>query len=257
MLEGSQGNNEYGIDPSPLKNIQYFDELEKIKFKPGNTEKKDNKRLHYVLLASGVIVLLVFILALSDYSGTSLLNNHSISIGGQRWMDKNLDVSEFSNGDLINEAATNEEWILAANEHRPAWCYYNNDSSNHRTTGRLYNWYAVIDPRGLAPKGWHIPKKNEWEEFIKRLEENHNNSAVIKSIGGWGMSSAEATGSTHFDALPTGCRDFNGLFIGGGCYANFWASNFNYVFQVSCMDSSFSLESHSGKWGFSVRCLQN
>ena len=28
--------------------------------------------------------------------------------------------------------------------------------------GKIYNWYAVHDPRGLAPKGFHIPSNEEW-----------------------------------------------------------------------------------------------
>ena len=40
FLPGIKGNNDYGIDPSPVKNIQYFDELESPKVEPTNGEKK-------------------------------------------------------------------------------------------------------------------------------------------------------------------------------------------------------------------------
>jgi len=91
-----------------------------------------------------------------DYGyGTS--DAPTVNIGTQTWMAKNLNVSIFANGDPIPEVKTNEEWKKAAEEKKPAWCYYENDPANGAIYGKLYNWYAVSDPRGLAPKGWHIP----------------------------------------------------------------------------------------------------
>jgi hypothetical protein len=71
-------------------------------------------------------------------------------IGDQHWMVENLNVSHFRNGDPIPEAKTNEEWELAGTEGKPAWCYCNNDPGNASTYGKLYNRYAVNDPRGLC-----------------------------------------------------------------------------------------------------------
>ena len=31
-----------------------------------------------------------------------------------------------------------------------------------RDYGRLYNWYAVDDARGLCPSGWHVPTDGEF-----------------------------------------------------------------------------------------------
>ena len=30
----------------------------------------------------------------------------------------------------------------------------------------MYNWYALSDPRGLAPKGYHLPTYSEWLELL-------------------------------------------------------------------------------------------
>ena len=76
-----------------------------------------------------------------------------VKIGNQTWMKKNLDVSKFRNGDIVPEVRSQEEWSNAALENKPAWCYYNNDQANGVKYGKLYNWYAVNDPRGLAPEG--------------------------------------------------------------------------------------------------------
>ncbi len=82
-----------------------------------------------------------------------------VKIGNQVWTSKNLDVEQFNNGDKIPEAKTNEEWNLANKNKTSAWCYYDNDNKNGMKYGKLYNWYAITDPRGIAPKGWHIPSK--------------------------------------------------------------------------------------------------
>ena len=86
-----------------------------------------------------------------------------IAIGAQVWMTKNLDVATFRNGDPIPQAKTNEEWVKAGDNQQPAWCYYDNDPANGTKYGKLYNWYAVNDSRGLVPVGYHIPSDAEWK----------------------------------------------------------------------------------------------
>ena len=86
----------------------------------------------------------------------------TVTIGSQTWTTKNLDVATFRNGDAIPQAKTDEEWKAAGRNKQPAWCYYENDPKNGTKYGKLYNWYAVNDARGLAPAGWHIPTDEEW-----------------------------------------------------------------------------------------------
>ena len=50
-----------------------------------------------------------------------------------------------------------QEWVRLITG---AWCWFNNDSANYHHFGRLYNRYAVNDPRGLVPEGWHVP--SDW-----------------------------------------------------------------------------------------------
>jgi hypothetical protein len=87
----------------------------------------------------------------------------SVTIGTQVWMKENLNVSTFRNGEPIPEAKTAEEWKAAGAAKQPAWCYYDNDPKNGAKYGKLYNWYAVNDPRGLVPVGWHVPDIDELE----------------------------------------------------------------------------------------------
>ena len=108
-----------------------------------------------------------------------------VTIGTQVWMTKNLDVAAFRNGDLIPEAKTDDEWNKAGANKQPAWCYYNNDPANGVKYGKLYNWYAVNDPRGLAPEGYHIPSDKDWEVFSDYLGGDDVAGKKIKSNIGW------------------------------------------------------------------------
>ena len=165
----------------------------------------------------------------------------SVRIGNQEWMTRNLDVDRFRNGDLIPHAESNEEWKKAGDEEQPAWCYYDNDPENGKRYGKLYNKYAVIDLRGLAPKGWYIPTCVEWtrlEEFLGTEFAGQN----IKSVNGWEWSSSIWNGeqnvaeiqngngdnSSGFNALPGGWRDDDGGFYYINKEAYFWNGNENY-----------------------------
>ncbi len=99
----------------------------------------------------------------------------SVTIGTQVWSTKNLDVSTFRNGDPIPQAKSDEEWSVAMDNQQPAWCYYDNNPSESAKYGKLYNWYAVNDPRGLAPSGWHIPCDVEWTVLDNYLKGDNGN----------------------------------------------------------------------------------
>jgi uncharacterized protein (TIGR02145 family) len=109
----------------------------------------------------------------------------TVTIGTQVWMTKNLDVSIFRNGDPIPQAKTNEEWKKADENYQPAWCYYDNDPANGTKNGKLYNWYAVIDSRGLAPIGYHIPSDREWTKLTDFLGGRSVAGTKMKSKSGW------------------------------------------------------------------------
>jgi uncharacterized protein (TIGR02145 family) len=92
----------------------------------------------------------------------------TVVIGSQTWMAENLNVDRFKNGDQILEAKTNEEWITACNNFQPAWCYYQNDPKNGAKFGKLYNFWAVIDARGIAPSGWRVPSDDDFD-ILKKI----------------------------------------------------------------------------------------
>ncbi len=110
-------------------------------------------------------------------------NLDEVTIGNQVWMTKNLNVDKFRNGDPIPQAKTDAEWEAAGKNKQSAWCYYNNDPANESKYGKLYNWYAVIDARGLAPEGYHIPTDKEWTILVNYL--GNDAGTKMKSKGGW------------------------------------------------------------------------
>jgi uncharacterized protein (TIGR02145 family) len=109
----------------------------------------------------------------------------SVKIGTQIWSQENVNVDRFRNGDPIYQAKTVEEWQRASENNQPVWCYYDYDPKNGDKYGKLYNWYAVNDPRGLAPKGWHVPSIVEWKELIHFLGGKTVSDKKIKSEDGW------------------------------------------------------------------------
>ncbi|MBU8883049.1 DUF4189 domain-containing protein [Kaistella sp. DKR-2] len=108
-----------------------------------------------------------------------------VTIGSQIWMNKNLNVSNFRNGEPVFYASNQKEWEKASVEKIPAYCYLNFDSANEKTFGKLYNYYAVVDPRGLAPKGWHVPSKAEFEEMISALGGAQAAGVKMRATTGW------------------------------------------------------------------------
>ena len=92
----------------------------------------------------------------------------SVVVDNVMWTKDNLNVDRFRNGEIIPEAKTPEEWKKASEERKPVWCYYGNDSLNTRNgKGKLYNAYAVLNESGLAPEGWHIASKTDYEKLIE------------------------------------------------------------------------------------------
>lgn len=205
------------------------------------------------------IFLCLFLLACRNKNDSG-----EIKIGSQTWTTKNLDVNTFNNGDIITEAKTNEEWDKAGNEGRASWCYYDNLDENGKQLGKLYNWYAVNDPRGLAPKGWHIPRADEWQKLIDYLGGEQESGVKIKSTKGWHKNN-NSTNESGFSGLPAGVRMIGelGMFYGVGAIANWWSStgitgdDAKYSRLDDLDNSILSVTNASKRFGMSVRCIKN
>ena len=81
------------------------------------------------------------------------------------WMAEDLNVDTFRNGDKIHLANSDSAWIWANVLGLSAYRYINDDS----TLGKLYNWAAVNDVRGLASKKWRVPTMQDFKELRDTL----------------------------------------------------------------------------------------
>lgn len=185
----------------------------------------------------------------------------SIQIGNQIWIIDNLNVDRFRNGDLINEAGSMEEWKKASENNISAWCYYGNDLENGRKLGKLYNWSAVNDPRGLAPEGWHIPSKQEWDELSDFLGGVDQAGLKMKNSLGWGE--IDNVNNCGFNALPGGFRISLGWFVSLNDFGYWWSNSeysvekawgYNISKESNTLNSSYAPE--KGR-GLSVRCIKD
>ncbi|HFG1537790.1 fibrobacter succinogenes major paralogous domain-containing protein [Flavobacterium psychrophilum] len=197
---------------------------------------------------------------ISDVDGN---NYNTITIGTQVWMKENLNVSKYRNGDIIPQVQDPNQW---QNLTTGAWCYYANQSSYGLVYGKLYNWYAVNDSRGLAPQGWHIPNNDEWNLLNAFLEATSLSGGKLKESGTahWLSPNAGATNESNFTGLPSGYRVNVGSFenIGKECY--WWsskqpatytseASNYKLTYNYAYFLNRYYYK----EYGFSVRCIKD
>jgi len=185
-------------------------------------------------------------------------------IGYQTWMNKNLAIDRFKNGDIIPMAKTDEEWQRAAERKQPAWCYYNNDVSNGEIYGKLYNWYAVNDSRGICPESWHVPSDNEWMLLTNYFSGINTAGGKLKETkkNYWQAPNVGATNIKGFSALPGGYRDFDGSFYLIGYQGFFWShtkNNDEYAWGRTMYNSNAGVNRYYYEMslGASIRCLKD
>jgi uncharacterized protein (TIGR02145 family) len=188
--------------------------------------------------------------------------SQTVTIGTQVWMTKNLDVLTFRNGDPIPQAKTVEEWEKAGKNKQPAWCYYNNDPANGSKYGKLYNWFAISDSRGLAPVGYHVSTDDEWTILSDYLGGDDDAGTKMKSTSGWSEKS-NCTNESGFSGLPGGICLVDGTFINIGVNGYWWSSTeditigacYRYLYYNA--DFMGGLCHGNKESGFSVRCLKD
>ena len=181
-----------------------------------------------------------------------------IKIGTQTWTTKNLDVTTYRNGDVIPEVVQDTTWAKLTTG---AWCYYENKTANGTTYGKLYNWFAVNDPRGLAPKGYHIPTDAEWTILTDYLGGDTIAGTKMKSTSGWD-NNGNGSNTSGFAGLPGGYRFNGGYFFFIGARGFWWSSsegNTDYAWCRGLSNGDGLLDGgyNPKHFGFSVRCLRD
>ena len=178
----------------------------------------------------------------------------TVVIGNQTWMKSNLNVSKYKDGTPIPEVTDPVEWAKLTTG---AWCYYDYDSSNGKVYGKLYNWYAVNDKRGLAPTGFSIPTDVEWTTLTSFIGSEAGDK--MKQVD-W-SSDLKVANSSGFTALPGGICISNGDFYFIGEYGYWWSASI--VDAATAWNrslgynSSIACRSYDDKnYGFAVRCIK-
>jgi uncharacterized protein (TIGR02145 family) len=199
---------------------------------------------------------------------------NSVQIGTQCWMQSNLKVTKYRNGDNIPTGLSNTSW---ENTTAGAYAIYENNILNDGLHGKLYNHYAVIDNRGLCPTGWHVPTDGEWNQLVKYLDPNADTSGGItqsttaggamKSTatqpapGGWDQPNTGASNSSGFTARPGGRRDIAGDFEYFSTSGFWWSSSLSGILArgrlLYCLNGDIYRADYYRITGFSVRCIRD
>ncbi|MFN6019926.1 MAG: FISUMP domain-containing protein, partial [Bacteroidota bacterium] len=181
----------------------------------------------------------------------------TITINGKEWFKENLKTTKYANGDSIENVPTAGDWGLRTSG---AWAYYNNDLNNDSSLGKLYNWYAVTDVKGLCPTGWHVATDADWTSLTANYGTDANAGNELKATTLWTAPNSN-TNSSNFGALPGGGR--GGLNFGDLNNKGFWwtstlfdASN-SYARRLEYNTDTVIRYTESNKYGFSVRCVKN
>jgi uncharacterized protein (TIGR02145 family) len=194
-----------------------------------------------------------------------------VSIGNQCWMKENLRTTRYKNGTVIPTPSGND-WF---NTSTGACCDPQSNPVNSSVYGKLYNWYAVANPAGLCPTGWHVPENWEWNVLLKHIDTNADTSSVflpnsqvaggaMKEIGlsHWVAPNSGATNSTGFTALGAGYRDLDGSDYALGIAAWWWSSTGDFSIQafpkmILYGSAGVTGTPYSMKAGLSVRCVRD
>jgi uncharacterized protein (TIGR02145 family) len=211
-----------------------------------------------------------------------------VEVGNQIWFAENLRTSIYRNGDSIRSNLNDQEWGVyldgsAIYGEGQSFCESfapSFDACNEPLSlveyGRLYNWFAVNDDRGLCPQGWHIPSDEEWKELELEIgmsidEVNLTNvrgvnqGSMLKATFGW---SDDGSGSDQFgfSAHPAGNRLTAtgwGDFTLGGSHTRFWSSTPTWNGQAAWTrglmnwNNGIDRRDANALYGYSVRCLKD
>lgn len=184
----------------------------------------------------------------------------SVKIGNQFWMGENLATKKFLNGDLIPYAKTREDWIKANNDCTPAWTYYEHNEEFAKKVGILYNWFAAIDARGLAPEGWRIPTVDDFTILSEFLGGDDVAGKKLKSKNDW-FRNGHGDNSSGFNALGGGNRDLEGYFsyivrVGLWWTIDEYDDSNAWYFYVDYGDDALKKYGAGKGMGMSIRCIK-
>ena len=209
----------------------------------------------------------------------------TVIIGDQEWMAENLRVSRYNNLEPILTDLDNTEWEETM---QGAYSVYSNFEEEVETYGKLYNWYAVDDERGLCPAGWRVASNEDWTELVDYVVEQgfvhhaHQANSVANALKscrqvdspfGDDCDTSEhprwASDEVHngfdefgFSALPGGTRLRTGTYRNVGGIGFWWTSSELSETRAIQRNIAYTmghvvLFNDMKTAGFSVRCVRD
>lgn len=223
-------------------------------------------KISLILFSAAILIILsenLYSQAL-DFDGNVY---QTVKIGNQEWTVENLNVSHYRNGDTIIQIDDVTRW---ENNVGGAWCYfklgdfnlYNNQFDIVKPYGKLYNWYAVNDERGLAPEGWHVATMEEWKTLLDYLGGYEIAGGKMKTYARWQSPADIDVNSSGFTILYGGYRSHRGYFNDFDKYAYFWTSTEDKDGYCRCYDlysesTLVARYTHVKGNGLSIRCVKD
>lgn len=224
--------------------------------------KKTARNLLRIIPAA--IIALLFVscekdkLTVTDIDGNVY---NTVAIGNQVWMASDLKTTKFRDGSLIPVVTANSAWGALTT---PGTCDYGNDPAKGAVYGKLYNFYAVADARGLCPAGWHVPTSAEWYELLNSLDfDQAANKMREVGTAHWTSPHAGTTNESGFTALGGGFRSSTGEFKDINWTVAYWSSTANtsisayYTYMYSYNSYADYAAGIYKNYGLYVRCMQD
>lgn len=182
-----------------------------------------------------------------------------IRIGTQLWTVENLRTTRYKDGGLIPTGLGNTDWRATTTG---AYAIYDDDNANNTTYGKLYNWYSVNTAK-LAPEGWHVPSRAEWDVLVNYLGGSSTAGGKMKSTSSlWMAPNLDATNNSKFTALPSGYKSNSGNYDLEGQSAYWWASSERNTSQGDYLRLANDLAGAASngatkQFGYAVRCIKD
>ncbi|MCX6352888.1 MAG: fibrobacter succinogenes major paralogous domain-containing protein [Bacteroidetes bacterium] len=143
----------------------------------------------------------------TGYTVTDIDGNvyKTVQIGRKLWMAENLKTTKYRDGTPIPNITDNSLWRL---DSAGAYSEYDNSPTKGAIYGKFYNYFAVLNKKGLAPTGWHIPTDGgDWSELETALGDD------VGIMGG----KMKETGTAHWKTPNYGADNSSGFTgLGGG-----------------------------------------
>lgn len=246
----AEGNYKEDYEDGIWKYYDYYKRLEKeISFKKG---KKNGLSVIYNPLTGEVLEKIMFKNDIHIDTKNQIVK--TVKIGDQVWMSENLRTSFYQNGDEINFHEGNMD-----NSTTPSYGYLYDDPLNYGNRfGKLYNWKAISDPRGICPKGFKVPSLSDWTKLINHLGKDYLKK--IKSVEGWEwyeygvLKNYGGSNESGLNIIP--------LELKTDKKAEFWTSSEqddNYAYPITVYKNGEGMASGvvtSKKYFMSCRCIK-